>query len=185
VVGVDEQLALARLQPMVAPVPPRTDGRRPQPARRFSTVYAAVVLVAAAITVAALIGRPPSGTASMNAAAPAARETQPSPAGLTSPASSAGDARNVALPAAASSDPAPAAAPPSAVTELVVTTQPSGARVTVNGIGWGSSPVAIKYLPPGDKRIRVSKDGYGTAERVLVLDEGRRRSVDIPLTTAP
>ena len=71
------------------------------------------------------------------------------------------------------------------MTELIITTEPSGARVTVNGIGWGSSPVAIKHLPPGDKRIRVSKDGYGAAERVLALDEGRRQAVDIPLTTAP
>ena len=40
-------------------------------------------------------------------------------------------------------------------TELVVTSQPPGARVTVDGIGWGSAPVSIRFLPAGSKRIRV------------------------------
>jgi cytoskeletal protein RodZ len=71
------------------------------------------------------------------------------------------------------------------VTELVVTTQPAGARVTVNGIGWGSSPVTVRHLPPGDQRIRMSKEGYATEERVLRLAEGRRRTLDIRLQSAP
>ena len=71
------------------------------------------------------------------------------------------------------------------VTELVVTTQPAGARVTVNGIGWGNSPVTVRHLPPGDKRIRVSKEGYATEERILRLVDGRRRSLDIRLASAP
>jgi hypothetical protein len=80
------------------------------------------------------------------------------------------------------------AAPPASqesITELVVTTQPAGARVTVNGVGWGVSPVTIRYLPPGDKRIRVSKEGYATEERVLRVTEGRQRALDIPLNEAP
>lgn len=71
------------------------------------------------------------------------------------------------------------------VTELVVTTQPSGARVTVNGIGWGIAPVTIRYLPVGDKRIRVSKEGYVTEERVVPLAEGHLRMLDIQLRSAP
>ena len=71
------------------------------------------------------------------------------------------------------------------VTELVVTTQPEGARVTVNGIGWGNSPVTVSHLPPGDQRIRMSKEGYATEERVLRLAEGRRRTLDIRLERAP
>jgi len=72
-----------------------------------------------------------------------------------------------------------------AVTELVVTTEPAGARVTVNGIGWGIAPVTIRYLPEGDKRIRVSKDGYTTEELVVRLAEGHPRRLDIRLRSAP
>ena len=71
------------------------------------------------------------------------------------------------------------------VTELVVTTQPPGTRVTVNGIGWGTAPVTIRHLPPGDKRIRVSKEGYATEERLVRLAEGHRRTLDIQLRNAP
>ena len=55
----------------------------------------------------------------------------------------------------------------------------------MNGIGWGTTPLVIRHLPPGDKRIRVSKDGYRAAERVLTLEEGRQQTVAIELPTAP
>jgi len=71
------------------------------------------------------------------------------------------------------------------VTELVVTTQPAGARVTVNGIGWGLAPVTIRHLPAGDKRIRVSKEGYASEERMVRVAEGRLKKLDIQLRSAP
>ena len=55
---------------------------------------------------------------------------------------------------------------------FIVTTEPAGARVTVNGVGYGSTPLAIPYLPPGTKRIRVTKSGYRTEERVVAVDDG-------------
>jgi cytoskeletal protein RodZ len=76
-------------------------------------------------------------------------------------------------------------ASPGSVTELVVTTEPAGARVTVNGIGWGLAPVTIRHLPAGDKRIRVSKEGYATEERVVRLAAGRLRTLDVQLRSAP
>jgi cytoskeletal protein RodZ len=86
-------------------------------------------------------------------------------------------------------EPRPSAVEPrpsaTSITELVVTTEPAGARVTVNGIAWGVSPVTIPHLPPGDKRIRVTKEGFTAQERVLRLDEGQRRALDIPLETEP
>ena len=178
---------MARLQSRVTPEQTHAERARPKPARRFPTVYGAVALVAAAIVVAALVGRTMFGGASVTAAASgtpgwaAGLKSRPTPS-EPRPASSESDARDVSIPARAEAAPAPA--PPGAVTELIITTQPTGARVTVNGIGWGFSPIAIKHLTPGDKRIRVSKDGYGAAERVLALSEGRRQAVDIPLTTA-
>ena len=87
-----------------------------------------------------------------------------------------------------SADAAPSAPPRSAsaaATGLVITTQPSGARVTVNGIGYGVTPVTIPYLPPGAKRIRVTLDGHRAEERVVQVTEVRRRTVAIPLRAVP
>jgi cytoskeletal protein RodZ len=69
--------------------------------------------------------------------------------------------------------------------QLIVTSQPPGARVTVNGIGWGTTPVTIRHLPPGDKRIRVSQDGYLASERVVSLAEGQQRKLAISMSPAP
>lgn len=57
--------------------------------------------------------------------------------------------------------------------ELVVTSNPAGARVTVNGIGWGRTPLTVRYLPLGDKRVRISKDGYVSAEQRVQLTRDR------------
>jgi hypothetical protein len=54
----------------------------------------------------------------------------------------------------------------------------------VDGIGWGSTPLTIRHLTPGTKRIRVSKPGYATQERVTFLDGGSGATITIPLTTA-
>jgi hypothetical protein len=72
-------------------------------------------------------------------------------------------------------DPPPA--PPVAEPELEVVTQPAGARVTIDGVGWGVTPVTIRYLPPGAKQLRVTSDGYATEQRLI------RISADQPRTT--
>jgi cytoskeletal protein RodZ len=74
------------------------------------------------------------------------------------------------------------AAPPAPVTELVVTTEPAGARVTVNGVGWGLSPVTVRHLTPGAKRIRITKDGFAAEERTVPLAEGSVKALDVRLT---
>jgi PEGA domain len=50
---------------------------------------------------------------------------------------------------------------------FVVVTEPEGAHVTINGVGYGTTPVRIEYLPPGSKRIRATKSGYQSEERFL------------------
>lgn len=72
-----------------------------------------------------------------------------------------------------------------ATTELVVATMPPGARVTVDGIGWGVSPVTIRHVPGGIKRIRVSLDGYRSDERSVKVVAGRSQRIEIPLRDAP
>jgi transcriptional regulator with XRE-family HTH domain len=66
-------------------------------------------------------------------------------------------------------------------TELVIITEPGAARVAVNGIGWGSTPVTIQHLSPGEKRIRVTKDGYAALERITRVVADRSTTVDIQL----
>ena len=77
----------------------------------------------------------------------------------------------VAPPLADSVLPGVAAAP--VVAQLVITSKPEGARVTVDGIGWGVTPLTIRNLDVGPKRIRVTSDGYAAAERVVEVGSGR------------
>jgi cytoskeletal protein RodZ len=67
--------------------------------------------------------------------------------------------------------------------ELRITSEPAGALVTVNGIGWGPTPVTIRYMPFGKKLIRVTKPGYVSAQRGFDFGPDRRvRSVRIQLS---
>jgi cytoskeleton protein RodZ len=74
------------------------------------------------------------------------------------------------------------AAPPLATEgQLVVVSDPPGARVTVNGVGWGSTPITINYLPLGQKRVRLTMPGYISEERTVRVD-GRRPSATVRAT---
>lgn len=67
--------------------------------------------------------------------------------------------------------------------ELRITSEPAGAQVTVNGIGWGITPLTIRYIPLGEKVIRASKPGYVSAQRGIELAPDRRvRSVHLRLS---
>jgi len=72
--------------------------------------------------------------------------------------------------APASPQPAPASQPPADVeASMRIISEPAGARVTVNGIRWGQTPLTVRHLAPGEKRVRISKDGYTSAEQRLEL----------------
>jgi len=186
-VGLDQRLALAELESALAPV----DAREPRETREnrggqasMSPLPYIVAAVAGIAVIAALFGRAsvePAPQLEPQVETPAATDSAPTPGTLTSEIAASSVAPQVAA------DPTQAAAPVPArsVTALVVTTQPEGARVTVNGIGWGASPATIQYLEPGQKRIRVSKEGFVAVERVLQIDEGRRLTLDIRLEPAP
>jgi cytoskeletal protein RodZ len=67
--------------------------------------------------------------------------------------------------------------------ELRITSEPAGALVTVNGVGWGPTPVTIQYMPFGKKVIRAAKPGFVSAQRVFDFAPDRRtRSVRIQLS---
>jgi len=175
-VGVDEQVALALFQSITTPLePPRESPRealREQLAQARTNIYALLPLYTVILTVG-LFAYVMSGSVASEGTREAAGSA---PAAAMQAQNAAVSARN------ASSSPATdISVANAAVAELVVTTEPSGARVTVNGIGWGLSPVTIRNLPDGDKRVRVSKDGYAAAERVLAVDGRARRALDIQL----
>ena len=70
--------------------------------------------------------------------------------------------------------------------ELVITTDPPGARVTVDGVGWGETPVTVRHLASGAKRIRVTMGGYQSEERVVPVANARRSTLHVSLrSTTP
>ena len=72
---------------------------------------------------------------------------------------------------------------PGTLAVLVVRTEPPGARVTVNGIGWGVSPVTIR-VPAGEKHIRATKEGFAGIERAMALTDGGRQELNVRLLPA-
>jgi len=76
------------------------------------------------------------------------------------------------------------AAPRAVDGELIITSEPAGARVIVDGVGRGSTPARIKYLPFGAKRVRLTKDGYVSAERTVSLSS-KTPFVTVEMKLAP
>jgi cytoskeletal protein RodZ len=56
---------------------------------------------------------------------------------------------------------------------IVVESEPAGARVTVNGVGWGETPITIRHLEFGSKRIRLTRQDYVSEERGILLARDR------------
>jgi cytoskeletal protein RodZ len=96
-------------------------------------------------------------------------------------AATTGDATPLTNVQLAANEAAPPEPPQAVESTLTVTSNPAGARVTVNGIGWGETPVTIRYLPPGSKTVRVTKDGFEGAEKKVVLAEEGPASVRLNL----
>jgi len=70
--------------------------------------------------------------------------------------------------------------------ELRITSRPARAHVTVNGIGRGSTPLRVRYLPLGSYTVRVIHPGYKIREtRVTLRPEQPTRTVRVVLRDAP
>jgi cytoskeletal protein RodZ len=70
------------------------------------------------------------------------------------------------------------------LTELLITSEPGGARVTVDGIGWGSTPVTIRHLTAGTKHVRVTKEGYQSEERTAHVAGERLNAIHVSMQPA-
>jgi transcriptional regulator with XRE-family HTH domain len=197
-VDLDQSLALAQLERGLewpsAPEKPQTAAAQGQPSSRTHILIFIVFAVAAA-ALARWIGggEVPALSDPLLGILPPAPLHSTVPLSAVSegaPGMTAGlpDARPSGILNSASmvnTDPATADASADAFTELVVTTEPPGARVTVDGLGWGRTPATIRFLPPGSKRIRVIEDGYASEERLVNLVEGHPSSLNIRLHSAP
>jgi hypothetical protein len=76
------------------------------------------------------------------------------------------------------------AAAPGASARLSVVTEPAGARVLIDGVARGVSPVTLSDLPAGRHRISVTSPG-GSGERTMTLEAGTTTSVVFSLPKAP
>lgn len=80
--------------------------------------------------------------------------------------------------------PLPIVASEASAPSLVILSDPPGARVTVDGIGWGTTPLSIRRLSAGSRQIRVTLSGYSAAVRTVRVADGRSVTVTIPLRGA-
>jgi hypothetical protein len=65
---------------------------------------------------------------------------------------------------------------------LSVMTEPAGARVLIDGLSHGVTPLSRERVAPGEHRVKLSLAGYLENSRVVSLSEGERQSLDIRLT---
>jgi hypothetical protein len=77
--------------------------------------------------------------------------------------------------------PAPIPVSTAGVGQLRITSSPDGAHVTINGIGWGQTPVTVKNLPLGTKTVRLTSDGYTSQQRTVQLGSGGAYAVHVAL----
>jgi anti-anti-sigma regulatory factor len=70
--------------------------------------------------------------------------------------------------------PEPAAPPPPKIEQVVVTSNPSGATVEVDGKRVGVTPYTINRPPWGDINIAVSMSGYEKSSRTIEFEGGSR-----------
>jgi cytoskeletal protein RodZ len=70
--------------------------------------------------------------------------------------------------------------------ELTITSEPAGARVTVDGIARGVTPVTVHQLSPGDRLVRVTMPDFAAVERSVRMPENRSStSLHVLLTATP
>jgi hypothetical protein len=192
-IGLDPHVALAALgrtqtapqrAAAVRPSAQRARARARRTRRRTRLAGMAVLLLAIPVAVVGYLWRQPQDVTAVTpsnvqvetvppvAAPDAAADPQPGRAAdATPPQRSAG--------------PAEAAPRIFEYPELRVITDPPGARVTVDGVGWGQSPLTIRALRAGTRLVRVTLDGYATQQRRVVMpDDAPRTTVRITLRPA-
>jgi hypothetical protein len=68
----------------------------------------------------------------------------------------------------------------SAVGQLQVRTEPAGARVSVDGVARGASPVTIADLTPGEHSVQLESD-LGSVKQIVTIEAGNTSALMVPL----
>jgi hypothetical protein len=66
--------------------------------------------------------------------------------------------------------------PPTSAAALIVSTEPAGAQVLVNGRAMGQSPLRLDGLGPGSYHVVVQRAGYRTVSQTVEVEAGRSRT---------
>ncbi|MBI3924754.1 MAG: serine/threonine protein kinase [Armatimonadetes bacterium] len=72
-----------------------------------------------------------------------------------------------------------------AVGTLVITSDPAGAQVVVNGTSRGTTPLTLQNLPPRKYSLVLERSGYFAASKTLELQAGKTRNLAFHLEPAP
>jgi hypothetical protein len=68
---------------------------------------------------------------------------------------------------------------------LLVRSRPAGARVAVDGKDYGVTPAAVRDLARGAHRVKITRDGFATLERRVVISSARpAQSMTVALVRA-
>ena len=188
-VGLDQTVALSELDRALGTRVAETDRhptgeRETESLRRRPILAAALAIAVALIGIVSWYGRITPQASADGIGAGAAKAAPPQPAvnerGAEAPPPQSPQVTMLARPKPRLHSSGLPRQP--LITELAVVTDPPGARVIVDGIGRGTTPVTIRYLPAGEKRVRVVKDGFPAQERTVHLAPAREATtLVIPL----
>ena len=74
---------------------------------------------------------------------------------------------------------------PAAEGRLLIRSRPVGARVAVDGKDYGVTPAAVRDLARGAHRVKITRDGFATLERRVVISSARpAQSMTVALVRA-
>ncbi|HMC77235.1 MAG TPA: PEGA domain-containing protein [Vicinamibacterales bacterium] len=86
-----------------------------------------------------------------------------------------------AAPKTPPAEPAPPAPIAGNAGRLTVTTEPAGAKVTLDGKAAGETPLTLDTVKPGRHTIVVTAASGATAKRTVRVESGQTLAVDVPL----
>jgi PEGA domain-containing protein len=141
----------------------------------IALVILATLVVAEGLALTRLVLRP-------NVAARASAESvhTPPPAATTPPVQR--DNQVATIRSRAASTPRPVASPstPVASARLVIVSEPSGAQVSIDGRAYGTTPLTLANVTPGERRI-VLRRGSVQVRQTVMVDAGRTVSIVAPM----